>query len=539
VSAPAVVASIEAVTAEAMIEAPTEPGPIENSPPAEKAAVAKASPAKPAAPEPRAEPIANAVNGGEPPRAARRRHPLRFVWQIDAEGRFAIGSDEFIALIGPQTAAALGRPWHEVAATLGLDPERHLARNLGTHDTWSGLLVAWPVDDSVERLTVELSGLPVFDRNRTFRGYRGFGVCRDLARLTALARSRLGAAIEPAHPEGEEPSAGSLSAEQVVSFPSASPTEAKAPSLSPVERHAFRELARRLTERLSGAGVEDETEGAPDTDPQVDAVLAADATLSDLEAAKAVSDPVLQEDLREHDLKATSAKSDLLAKISHEIRTPLTAIIGFSEAMMEERFGPVGNDRYRQYLKDIHASGGHLISLINDLLDLSKIEVDKLELAFTNVALNDLTQQCVAIMQPQANHERIIIRTSLSPKLPQVVADARSVRQIVLNLISNSIKFTGAGGQVIVSTALTDLGEVVLRVRDTGVSMSENEVTAALEPFRQLATSTRFGSGATDLGLPLTKALAEANRASFRINSKPSAGTLVEISFPSTCLWAE
>ena len=101
--------------------------------------------------------------------------------------------------------------------------------------------------------------------------------------------------------------------------------------------------------------------------------------------------------------RASSAKSDFLAKISHEIRTPLNAIIGFSEVMMEERFGPIGNERYRQYLKDIHASGGHLISLINDLLDLSKIEAGKLELAFASVSLNDLTQQCVAIMQPQAN----------------------------------------------------------------------------------------------------------------------------------------
>ena len=121
---------------------------------------------------------------------------------------------------------------------------------------------------------------------------------------------------------------------------------------------------------------------------------------------------------------------------------------------MDERFGPVGNERYRQYLKDIHASGGHLISLLNDLLDLSKIEAGKLELTFVSVNLNDLVQQCVAIMQPQANRERVIIRTSLPPNLPQIVADARSVRQIALNLLSNSIKFTGAGGQVIVSTAL-------------------------------------------------------------------------------------
>ena len=156
---------------------------------------------------------------------------------------------------------------------------------------------------------------------------------------------------------------------------------------------------------------------------------------------------------------------------------------------MDERFGPVGNERYRQYLKDIHTSGGHLISLLNDLLDLSKIEAGKLELTFVSVNLNDLVQQCVAIMQQQANRERVIIRTSLPPNLPQIVADARSVRQIALNLLSNSIKFTGAGGQVIVSTALNDDHEVVLRVRDTGPGMSEKELQTALEPFRQLATS--------------------------------------------------
>ena len=123
--------------------------------------------------------------------------------------------------------------------------------------------------------------------------------------------------------------------------------------------------------------------------------------------------------------RASSAKSDFLAKISHEIRTPLNAIIGFSEVMVDERFGPIGNERYRQYLKDIHASGGHLVSLLNDLLDLSKIEAGKLDLSFASVDLTALVQQCVALMQPQANRERILIRMSLSPGLPAIVGDER------------------------------------------------------------------------------------------------------------------
>ncbi|MFZ1152928.1 MAG: HAMP domain-containing sensor histidine kinase, partial [Xanthobacteraceae bacterium] len=232
--------------------------------------------------------------------------------------------------------------------------------------------------------------------------------------------------------------------------------------------------------------------------------------------------------------RAAAAKAEFVAKISHEIRTPLNAITGFAEVIMGERFGPIGNERYREYLKDIHAAGLHVVSLLNDLLDLSKIETGQLDLSFANVSLNDLTQQCVGIMQPQASRARIIIRTSLTPGLPQVVADERSLRQIVLNLLSNSIKFTGPGGQVIVSTAFADSGEAVLRVRDTGVGMSEKDVEAALEPFRQAATSGSWGSGGTGLGLPLTKALAEANRAHFSIKSAPNAGTLIEVAFPPT-----
>ena len=169
----------------------------------------------------------------------------------------------------------------------------------------------------------------------------------------------------------------------------------------------------------------------------------------------------------------------MLARISHEVRTPLNAIIGFAEVMIGERFGALGNERYVEYMKDIRASGERVIAIINDLLDLSRIETGKLDLAFTNQNLNDLVEQCVAVMQPQANRERIIIRTSLAHMLPPVVADARALRQITLNLIGNSIHLANAGGQVIVSTALSDFGEVVLRVRDTGHGLNDNEVAAA------------------------------------------------------------
>jgi PAS domain S-box-containing protein len=235
--------------------------------------------------------------------------------------------------------------------------------------------------------------------------------------------------------------------------------------------------------------------------------------------------------------EASAQKSDLLAKISHEIRTPLNAIIGFAEVMLEERFGPVGNDRYKDYLKDVHASGAHVMSLVNDLLDLAKIEAGRMELSFTSVSLNELVGATVALLQPHAARERIVMRTSFAPRLPPVVADERSIRQIVLNLVSNAIKFTDAGGQVIVSTALTDRGEMAFRVRDTGIGMTEEEIEFALEPFRQLATARKRGG--TGLGLPLTKALVEANRGALRLSSNPNEGTLVEVLFPPTRVLAE
>ena len=236
---------------------------------------------------------------------------------------------------------------------------------------------------------------------------------------------------------------------------------------------------------------------------------------------------------------ANAQKSDFLAKVSHEIRTPLNAIIGFSEVMMEERFGSMQNPRYLEYARDIHNSGEHLISLVNDLLDLSKIEAGKLDLTFASVQLNDLIREAVAIMQPDANKDRIIIRTSLDENLPNVVADARSIRQIALNLLSNAVKFTNSGGQVIISTALEENGEVSVRVRDTGVGMSEEDLEIALEPFRQVGTESHGKAAGTGLGLPLTKALVEANRAKFQINSRVDYGTLIHVTFPNERVLAQ
>jgi PAS domain S-box-containing protein len=676
--------------------------------------------------------------------------PVRFVWQMDAGHRFTRGIEDFTRLLGPKTAAVLlSEPWERAAAALQLDPKGEVARAIAAQQTFSGIVLDWPVDGTGERLAIELSGLPVFDRDRRFAGFRGFALCRD---PTKRARG-----VSEASPDRIADRSASSLREDAARADAAARANGRPPdhppvALSPGEQSAFQELARELGARLGrpvrqaggppmpataseparhtdamrtlldrlpigiliyrldtllfanrtfldwtghrdlaalveAGGLDSlliEMKDAPSLDPDrapttltvatasgrerpiegrlhgiswdgdralmlvlsppaprgdeeltrlkaesrelatildtaTDGILVLDRrsrVISANRSAQALfgidasdftrlsfadlfvpeSRPGLLDDLsriargsgigalgagrealtrlprggvvpvnvtlgriedgeklcailrdvtawkrseeelvnaRREAEKASLAKSEFVAWISRELRTPLNAIIGFAEIMAEERFGPLGNERYRQYLKDIRASGIHLISLVDDLLDLSKIETGKLDLSFVSVDLNDLVQQCVAMLQQDANRERVILRTSLASDLPAVIADARSIRQITLNLLSHSIKFAGAGGQVIVSTALGDTGEAFLRVRDTGRGMSDGELQRVLEPLAQSDRSEPGAGSGTGLDLPITKALVEANRARFRITSRPDSGTLVEIAFPA------
>jgi PAS domain S-box-containing protein len=242
-----------------------------------------------------------------------------------------------------------------------------------------------------------------------------------------------------------------------------------------------------------------------------------------------------EEELRSAKRAAETAnqhKSDFLARVSHEIRTPLNAIIGFSDMIASEHFGPAGHSRYVEYASDIGRSGRHVLDIVNDLLDISKIEAGEMDLDFTAVGVNDCVSEAVSLVQPQANAQRVIIRTSLSQSVPEVVADLRSIKQIALNILANAIRYTPSGGQIVVSTAYEPSGSVTLRIRDTGVGMSKAELDQAMKPFGQVASGTRQRGDGTGLGLPLTKAMTEANRASFAIHSAPNEGTLVEITFP-------
>lgn len=272
----------------------------------------------------------------------------------------------------------------------------------------------------------------------------------------------------------------------------------------------------RLLRLVDQASLDEEGQTPP---PAVDARENASMAPEDPDAAPSQSDSVAR-------------RLDFLAKVSHEVRTPLNSILGFTELMREERFGPIGSARYKGYVEDIHQSGRYALSLINDLLDISKIEAGKFELDFTAVDVPELVEDCVNSLQPLAKRERILLRTFFAPNLPAVIADRRHLRQVLLNLLSNAIKFTNAGGQVIVSGSTVEGGAVRLRVRDNGVGMTEDEIALAMQPFRQLDTAPRRQTG-TGLGLPLTKALAEANRARFELTSERGAGTAADIVFPA------
>lgn len=718
--------------------------------------------------------------------------PLRFIWHTDADGGFTLQSQDFAQLVGPQTAQALDGSWADIAARFHLDPHGAVAAAMAERRTLSSVAISWPTDDPHTRIPAELSGVPFYDNDRRFAGYRGFGLIRALSALPQFAATQ---PIE--HPAQHEPHDEQVSvpaalaepepstepAPNVVPFrPVQPPAQDVRPTLTPVENSAFNELARQLSARLDDtrkspeppapiaesepepAHVEAQTQpaetpgwlaplaetprghshtdlalldrmpagvliyrldrllyanrifleqigyrdlpsltdaggldalfvepgvpaasstsdtGTPvrvssdrSTNPPADAALhtivwdgeqamalifsgasgaaapvaapapvvqppadnreaeqfsaileavpdallvlddtgmlkAANRSARDLfaidaasptprafselfapESRTAVQDAVeaanrgsevrsrevlvLRPDgsltplsmtvsrttgstpatfavLRDLTIakkteaqllgaqrqadRAASVKADVLARISHEVRMPLNSIIGFAEVMIGERFGALGNERYAEYMKDIRASGERVIAIINDMLDLSHIETGKLDLTLASQDLNDLVEQCVGVMQPQANRERIIIRTSLARSLPRVMADARSLRQIAMNLIGSSIHLANAGGQVIVSTALTDFGDVVLRVRDTGQGLNDNEMAAALAPFRAPVSPNDVTPANSGVSLSLTKALVEANHAHFQIKSSPQSGTLIEVRFPAT-----
>src|SRR5207253_5335245 len=227
---------------------------------------------------------------------------------------------------------------------------------------------------------------------------------------------------------------------------------------------------------------------------------------------------------------ANQHKSEFLANMSHELRTPLNAIIGFSEVLIERMFGEV-NEKQADYLKDIHESGKHLLSLINDILDLSKIEAGRMDLELSTFHLPSALSNAMTLIRERAQRHGIRLGLDIDPRLGEFQADERKVKQILLNLLSNAVKFTPDGGRVDVSAKL-DTTNVEIAVRDTGIGIAPEDQGALFEEFRQVGRDATRKAEGTGLGLALTKRFVELHGGAVRVQSEPGKGSTFSFTLP-------
>ncbi len=230
---------------------------------------------------------------------------------------------------------------------------------------------------------------------------------------------------------------------------------------------------------------------------------------------------------------ANRSKSEFLANMSHELRTPLNAIIGFSEIMVRETFGGLGDTRYRGYARDINDSGAHLLSLINDILDLAKIEARKLELSEKSVDLAAVVAACLRIVNERADDGGVELVNRVGSALPPLRLDERATKQIVINLLSNAVKFTGAGGRIVIEAGLERDGGLSLVVRDSGIGIAAEDLPKIMQPFHQADGSLSRTYEGTGLGLPLVKSLVDLHGGTLTIESTLGVGTTVTVRFPA------
>lgn len=225
-------------------------------------------------------------------------------------------------------------------------------------------------------------------------------------------------------------------------------------------------------------------------------------------------------------------KSMFLANVSHELRTPLNAIIGFSDIIKDEVMGPVGHPQYKEYINDINSSGIHLLSLINDILDYSKAEASKLEVEFIDIDLSKIGLSCLRLVEPRANTAKVTLVAQIPEKHITLSADPKRMKQVILNLLSNSIKFTPEGGQVTLGIEEDVLdSKITIKVIDNGIGIAAKDISKALAPFGQIDSSLSRKYEGTGLGLPLTKKLCEIMGGTFDIKSEVGLGTTIALTF--------
>lgn len=237
---------------------------------------------------------------------------------------------------------------------------------------------------------------------------------------------------------------------------------------------------------------------------------------------------------RDAAVAANRSKSEFLANMSHELRTALNAVIGFSDMMRNELLGPVGNPKYLSYAEDIHHSGEHLLGLINDILDISKIEAGEMELFEEPVDIAQIVRSSLTLVKTRAQDGGVRLKNNAAGSLPALNADARKIKQIIINLLSNAVKFTPESGTVTIATAIEDDGGFSIRVIDTGIGIAPEEIEQVLKPFAQVDSTLARKFEGTGLGLPLTKALIEMHQGTFELRSEEGSGTEAIVRFPAS-----
>jgi signal transduction histidine kinase len=253
--------------------------------------------------------------------------------------------------------------------------------------------------------------------------------------------------------------------------------------------------------------------------------------LSDITRRKSIEEELIKS--KEAAEFANRTKTEFLANMSHELRTPLNAIIGFAEVIKDEMFGPVGLPKYAEYARDIHTSGRHLLDLINDILDLSKLEAGKLELREEDVSLRTALEDCLTLIRNRAEKSDILLATDVEPRLPKLRCDERALKQVLLNFLSNAVKFTPAGGTV--TTRIRRAAEgIEVSVSDTGIGMSEADIQVALAAFGQVDSKLARQQQGTGLGLPISKSLIELHGGMLTVKSAPGKGTTMIAAFPAS-----
>ena len=245
------------------------------------------------------------------------------------------------------------------------------------------------------------------------------------------------------------------------------------------------------------------------------------------EAARFAREAMIQSD------SANRAKTEFLANMSHELRTPLNAIIGFSDMMVHGLLGPDKTEKHIEYARDILDSGRHLLDLINDILDLAKVEAGKLELEEQTLDVRKVVDACVTLIKERAHENAVAVDLAFPEALPSLRADERKLKQILINLLSNAVKFTPAGGKVKLRAGFAPDGGFMIKISDNGIGIAKEDIANALAPFTQIDSDLGRSYEGTGLGLPLAKALVELHGGKLYVESVPVAGTTVTIYLPA------